>query len=268
MTNIHPSNGNDKKARGAFLLPNAFTTAALLAGFYAMVAAINGDTIAACVAILVAGVLDGLDGRIARMTNTQSEFGVQYDSLSDMVSFGIAPAILVFTWVSGALGTPETTAANFGWLAAFFYCACAALRLARFNAQAGVADKAYFQGMASPAAAGTVMSTIWFAIDRGITPEQIAWPILLLTIVLGALMVSQVRYFSFKQWPASGRVPIARIFLLVVIVALMAIDLPAVLFAIGVIYTLSGPILTVKGRHSRRKKRAMEKHRAQNDDSA
>ncbi len=261
MSHDQPHHPPEKKARGAFLLPNAFTTAALLAGFYAMVAAINGQTIAACIAILVAGLLDGVDGRIARMTNTQSDFGVQYDSLSDMVSFGIAPAILVFTWVSATLGSPDSTAAKLGWLAAFFYTACAALRLARFNTQAGVADKAYFQGMASPAAAGTVMSTIWFSIDRGIDPEWVAWPLLILTVVLGALMVSQVRYFSFKRWPASGRVPIARVLLLVAIVALMAIDLPAVLFAIGVIYTLSGPVLTIQGRHKARMKRGQDKRR-------
>lgn len=261
MSNDQPHHPPEKKARGAFLLPNAFTTAALLAGFYAMVAAINGQPIAACIAILVAGLLDGVDGRIARMTNTQSDFGVQYDSLSDMVSFGIAPAILVFTWVSGTLGSPDSTAAKLGWLAAFFYAACAALRLARFNTQAGVADKAYFQGMASPAAAGTVMSTIWFSIDRGIDPEWVAWPLLILTVVLGALMVSQVRYFSFKRWPASGRVPIARVLLLVAIVALMAIDLPAVLFAIGVIYTLSGPVLTIQGRQKARIKRGQDKRR-------
>lgn len=254
----HPS--NQKRAKGAFLLPNAFTTAALLAGFYAMVAAINGQTIVACVAILVAGVLDGVDGRVARMTNTQSDFGVQYDSLSDMVSFGIAPAILVFAWVSGSLGAPESNTGNLVWLAAFFYTACAALRLARFNTQAGgVSDKAYFQGMASPAAAGTVMSTIWFSIDRGLGPEQMAWPVLALTVLVGALMVSNVRYFSFKQWPVSHRVPIARIFVLVAVVALMAIDLPAVLFAIGVIYTVSGPVMTMKGRQAARKRRATDK---------
>ena len=251
---------NSKRAKGAFLLPNAFTTAALLAGFYAMVSAINGQTIAACVAILVAGLLDGVDGRVARMTNTQSDFGVQYDSLSDMVSFGIAPAILVFTWVSTGLGSPEGNTANLVWLAAFFYTACAALRLARFNTQAGgVSDKAYFQGMASPAAAGTVMSTIWFSIDRGLSPEQMAWPVLAVTVLVGALMVSNVRYFSFKQWPASQRVPIARIFFLVAVVALMAIDLPAVLFAIGVIYTTSGLVMTMKGRQAVRKRRSTDR---------
>lgn len=259
MNSSQNKSPSDRKARGAFLLPNAFTTAALLAGFYSMVSAINGDPISACVAILVAGLLDGVDGRIARMTNTQSDFGVQYDSLSDMVSFGIAPSILMFTWLSNALAGTGVLAAKLTWLAAFFYTACAALRLARFNTQAGVADKAYFQGMASPAAAGTLMSTIWFAIDRNLSAEWLAWPVLILTVVVGALMVSQIRYFSFKQWPASDRVPIARILMLVSVVALMAIDLPAALFGIGVFYTLSGLLMTMKGRQAARRKRRLDK---------
>ena len=252
------NNPNPKKARGAFLLPNAFTTAALLAGFYAIIASFNGDIISACVAILVAGILDGVDGRVARMTNTQSEFGVQYDSLSDLVSFGIAPGVLAFAWVAGALGTPETTTAKLGWLAAFFYTACAALRLARFNTQAGVADKAYFQGMASPAAAGTLMSTVWFSIDRGIPAAVMAGPVLVLMVCLGALMVSGIRYYSFKQAPPSGRVPVTKVLILIGVLALLAIDLPAVLFAIGVTYTLSGPVLTIKGRYAARQRRRRE----------
>lgn len=248
-----------RPAKGAFLLPNAFTTAALMAGFYAIVAAINDQAVAACVSILVAGLLDGVDGRIARLTNTQSDFGVQYDSLSDMVSFGIAPAVLVFTWALGDLGHPDTVAAKLGWLGAFFFSACAALRLARFNTQAGVADKAYFQGLASPAAAGTILATVWFSISRDIGPELVAWPLLVLTVILGALMVSRVRYFSFKAWPASDRVPIAWIFLLLVIIVLLAIDLPAVLFTIGILYVLSGPILTIRGRYQQRQRRRREK---------
>jgi len=250
-----PQKASGRLAKGAFLLPNAFTTAALMAGFYAIVAAINEQTVTACVAILIAGLLDGLDGRIARLTNTQSDFGVQYDSMSDMVSFGIAPAVLVFTWTLGNLGGPETVAAKLGWLGAFFYAACAALRLARFNTQAGVADKAFFQGLASPAAAGTILATVWFGISRGLGPDVLAWPVLILTIVLGTLMVSRVRYFSFKAWPASDRVPFAWIFLLLVVIVLLAVDLPAVLFTIGVVYTSSGPILTIRGRYQQRQRR-------------
>lgn len=251
-----------RPVRGAFLLPNALTTAALMAGFYAIVAAIDGQAVAACVAILVAGVLDGLDGRVARMTNTQSDFGVQYDSMSDMVSFGIAPAVLVFTWAMGDLGHPDTVGAKLGWLGAFFYSACAALRLARFNTQAGVADKAYFQGLASPAAAGTILATVWFSISRDIGPEVLAWPLLVLTVLLGTLMVSRVRYFSFKAWPVSDRVPFAWIFLLLVVIVLLAIDLPAVLFTIGILYTLSGPVMTLRGRYLQRRRRRREKRNA------
>lgn len=260
--NGKPEPSARRPVRGAFLLPNAFTTAALMAGFYAIVAAINEQTVAACVAILVAGLLDGVDGRIARLTNTQSDFGVQYDSLSDMVSFGVAPAVLVFTWALGDLGQPDTVAAKLGWLGAFFYAACAALRLARFNAQAGVAEKAYFQGLASPAAAGTILASVWFSVSRDIGPELVAWPLLILTVFLGALMVSRVRYFSFKAWPASDRVPIAWIFVLLVIIVLLAIDLPAVLFVIGILYIFSGPVVTARGRYRQRLRRRREKRDA------
>ncbi|QOC23013.1 CDP-diacylglycerol--serine O-phosphatidyltransferase [Wenzhouxiangella sp. AB-CW3] len=245
-------------ARGAFLLPNALTTGALMAGFFAIVSAINGQPVAACIAILIAGVLDGLDGRVARLTNTQSEFGVQYDSLSDMVSFGMAPAVLVYTWALSDLGEVDTMAANIGWLGAFFYCACAALRLARFNTQAGVADKAYFQGLASPAAAGTIVAAVWFSVSREIEPDTVAWIVLVLTILLGTLMFSRVRYFSFKAWPARDRVPIAWIFVLLVLLVLLAIDLPAVLLTIGLVYVFSGPVVTFRGRYRQRRRRRRE----------
>lgn len=239
-------------ARGAFLLPNALTTGALMAGFFAIVSSIGGEPVSACIAILIAGLLDGLDGRVARLTGTQSEFGVQYDSLSDMVSFGIAPAVLVFTWTLDSLGQPETVAAKAGWLGAFFFCACGALRLARFNTQAGVADKRYFQGLASPAAAGMLVAIVWFSDDRGINPELMAWPLLVVTILLGTLMVSRVRYYSFKAGPRGDRVPFAWIFLLLVLLVLLAIDLPAVLLTVGILYVLSGPVVTVRGRSLQR----------------
>ena len=245
-------------ARGAFLLPNALTTGALMAGFFAIVSAIGDQPVAACVAILIAGVLDGLDGRVARLTNTQTEFGTQYDSLSDMVSFGMAPAVLVYTWALRDLGEADTMVANIGWLTAFFYCACAALRLARFNTQAGVADKRYFQGLASPAAAGTIVAAVWFSVSREIEPGLVAWAILVLTILLGTLMVSRVRYFSFKSWPARDRVPIAWIFVLLVLLVLLAIDLPAVLLTIGLVYVFSGPVLTARGRYLQRRRRRRE----------
>lgn len=244
-------------ARGAYLLPNALTTAALMAGFYAIIAAVQGEIVPACVAVVIAGLLDGIDGRVARMTGTQSDFGVQYDSLSDMVSFGIAPAILVWSWSLSSLELAGPIGEKIGWLSAFFYSACAALRLARFNTQAGVADKRFFQGLASPAAAGTLVSTIWFCESRGIGPDAVAWPMLVLTVMLGAMMVSRLRYFSFKGGSARERerVPIAWIFVLLVVIVLLAIDLPAVMFAIGVLYVTSGLVLTLRGRAQRQRQR-------------
>jgi len=255
---VSQDNSPQRPVRGAFLLPNALTTGALMAGFYAIVAAIGDQPVAACVAVVIAGLLDGVDGRVARLTNTQSEFGVQYDSLSDMVSFGVAPAVLVFAWALNGLGEPETVADKLGWLGAFFYAACAALRLARFNTQAGVAEKAYFQGLASPAAAGTLVSTIWFCVSRDIDPDRIAWLMLILTVSLGTLMVSRVRYYSFKSLAASDRVPFASIFLLLVVIVLLAVDPPAVLFTIGIVYVLSGLLLTARGRYAQRRRRRRE----------
>ena len=244
-------------ARGAYLLPNAFTTAALLAGFYAIVAAVQAQYVTACIAVVIAGLLDGIDGRVARMTGTQSDFGVEYDSLSDMVSFGLAPAILVWTWSLSSIELAGPIGEKIGWLSAFFYSACGALRLARFNAQTGVADKRYFQGLASPAAAGTLVSTIWFCESRDIAAAAVAWPMLLLTVMLGALMVSRLRYASFKGGASRDRerVPIAWIFVLLVVIVLLAIDLPAVLFTIGVLYVASGLVVTLRGRYQRRRKR-------------
>ncbi len=258
------NNDNPRRplARGAFLLPNALTTAALMAGFYAIIAAIGEAPVAACVAILIAGILDGLDGRVARLTNTQSDFGVEYDSMSDMISFGIAPAVLAFTWALASLGDPDTVADKLGWLGAFFYTACAALRLARFNTQAGVVDKRYFQGLASPAAAGTLVAIVWFSEDRGLSGDWLGWLLLVTTILLGTLMVSGMRYFSFKAWPASDRVPIAWIFLMLVVLVLLAIDPPAVLLTIGLLYVLSGPVQTLRGRYRQRARRRREAKRA------
>ena len=256
MIRLAAMNETPHRRRGAYLLPNALTTAGLLAGFYAIVAAINDQAVAASVAIMVAGLLDGIDGRVARLTNTQSEFGVQYDSLADMVSFGVAPAILVLCWVLNDFGHADSMVAKLGWLAAFFYTACAALRLARFNTQSGVSDKAYFQGLASPAAAGTILAAVWFAESRGIAPQQVAWPMLVLTLALGALMVSRIRYFSFKAWPISDRVPITWLVIMLIVMVLLIVDPPAVLLTIGTVYVTSGLILTARGRYQARDRRA------------
>ena len=253
---------NDKKVhRGVFLLPNALTTAAMFAGFYSIISGINGQYVTAAVAVVVAGVLDGLDGRVARLTNTQSEFGVQYDSLSDLISFGLAPALLSFNWSLSTLRDVSPLAGKLGWLAAFLFAACAALRLARFNAQAQNADKTYFQGLASPAAAGTLVSIVWFFNDQGVEGATVRWLMLVVTVVLGLLMFSRVRYLSFKSWPRGDRIPVGFLFLVVLVFVLLAIDPPTMLAAMGVVYVVSGLVMTLLGirqwktRRERRKKR-------------
>jgi len=249
--------------KGVFLLPNALTTGALFAGFYSIISGVYGHFIAASVAVVVAGVLDGLDGRVARLTNTQSEFGVQYDSLSDLISFGLAPALLAFNWSLWSMREINPLAGKLGWLAAFLFVACAALRLARFNTQASSGDKVYFQGLASPAAAGTLVSTIWFFTDQGITGESVRWLLWFETVILGLLMFSRVRYFSGKSWPTGDRIPAGFLFLVVLVFVLLAVDPPTVLMIIGVVYVASGLVVTVLGRQqwkSRRSRRA-EKHK-------
>ncbi len=227
-----------KRTPGIYLLPNLFTTAALFAGFYAVLAATQGRFEAASLAIMAAMLLDGFDGRIARITNTQSDFGAEYDSLSDMVAFGVAPALVAYHWALGGLG-------KIGWLAAFVFTAAAALRLARFNTQIGIADKRYFQGLASPAAAAIIATGIWTANDLGVDGSSVSWLAAFLTAGAGLLMVSNFRYLSFKQLNLQGRVP----FLLVVAVmlgfAVVYIYPPLVLFLMAVTYAISGPAWTL-----------------------
>jgi CDP-diacylglycerol--serine O-phosphatidyltransferase len=266
-----PMNGNEmepgekKVYRGVFLLPNALTTGALFAGFYSIISGINGHYIAAAIAVVVAGLLDGLDGRVARLTNTQSDFGVQYDSLSDLISFGLAPALLAFNWSLSSLKDLSPMAGKLGWLAAFLFVACAALRLARFNTQAASQDKSYFQGLASPAAAGTLVATIWFFADQGVSGESVRWLMWFETVALGLLMFSRVRYFSGKTWPRGDRIPSGFLFLVVLVFVLLAIDLPTVLMVIGVVYVVSGLVMTVLGRQqwkSRRSRRNLAREKA------
>ncbi len=227
-----------KQRRGIYLLPNLFTTAGLFAGFYAIVAAIRGDFESAAIAIFVAMVMDGLDGRIARMTNTQSDFGAEYDSLADMVSFGLAPALVVYQWA--LLGTGK-----FGWMVAFVYAACGALRLARFNTQIGIADKRFFQGLPSPAAAACLAGFVWAGTSNGFEQSFITGVALPLTFTCGILMVSTVRYYSFKDFDLHGKVPFVVMLALVLVFALIASDPPIVLFCGFMIYALSGPIFTL-----------------------
>jgi CDP-diacylglycerol---serine O-phosphatidyltransferase len=240
---------------GIYLLPNLFTTGAMFAGFYAIVAAIHGHFTDAALAVFIAGVLDGLDGRVARLTNTQSEFGVQYDSLSDMVSFGLAPALITYCWSLRSLADISPAWGKVGWSAAFIYAACAALRLARFNTQVAVIDKRYFQGLASPPAAGLVMAFVWAASDMGLTGAQVQFVTPFLVVAAGLLMVSRIRYFSFKAWPLSDRVPFIWIPAVVLIFVALYQDPPKVLLGIGVLYVLSGPIMTLWGLRQQRGRR-------------
>ncbi|MBX3700270.1 MAG: CDP-diacylglycerol--serine O-phosphatidyltransferase [Dokdonella sp.] len=254
-----PTAGARKPPRGIYLLPNLFTTAAMFAGFYAIVASIGGRYVDAAIAVFVAAILDGLDGRVARLTGTQSEFGVQYDSLSDLVSFGIAPSLVLYNWSLVHLQAYGPGWGKVGWSAAFIYAACAALRLARFNTQVGVADKRYFQGLASPAAAGLCMSFVW-AIENGnlyglsVNEMDFATPIV--AVVAGLLMVSRVRYYSFKAWPLSDRVPFIAIPVAMLVLVALTIDTARVLLAITGLYLLSGPALTLWGLRRKRSERA------------
>jgi len=243
------------RRRGIYLLPNLLTSAALFAGFYSIISGINGRFEPAAIAIIVAGLLDGLDGRVARLMNTQSDFGEQYDSLADLISFGLAPALLAFNWSLASLSEISIMIGKLGWLAAFLYVACAALRLARFNTQVGVADKRYFQGLASPAAAGTLVFTIWFFIDNDVAGETVSWLIFFETIVLGILMFSRIRYFSFKAGPSGDKVPAAWIFVAVLIIVLLALDPPIMGMLFGSAYVISGLLITVIGRRNWKLKR-------------
>jgi CDP-diacylglycerol--serine O-phosphatidyltransferase len=228
-----------KRRRGIYLLPNLFTTAGLFAGFYAIIAATKGRFEPAAIAVFVAMIMDSLDGRIARLTNTQSDFGKEYDSLSDMIAFGLAPALVMYEWMLSGLG-------KLGWLAAFIYAAGAALRLARFNIQHAVVNKRYFQGLASPAAAGVLGGMVWVGNDYGLRDNRLVGVLMvLLTVAVALLMVSTIRYRSFKDLDLRGRVPFVAVLLLVLIFAFVSIDPPQVLFALFFGYALSGPINSV-----------------------
>jgi CDP-diacylglycerol--serine O-phosphatidyltransferase len=229
-------------SRGVYILPNAFTTANLFAGFYAIVQAMNGRFEAAAVAIFVAMVLDSLDGRVARLTNTQSAFGEQYDSMSDMVSFGAAPALVVYEWSLRGMG-------KLGWLAAFVYVAGAALRLARFNANIGVVDKRYFQGLPSPAAAALVAGLVWIATDlretRWIdsTGPDLRWLAWAITVYAGVTMVSNAPFYSFKDVNLKKSVPYMVVPLIVLAFVLVSSDPPIVLFSLFLVYAVSGYVM-------------------------
>jgi CDP-diacylglycerol--serine O-phosphatidyltransferase len=233
------------RGRGIYLLPNLFTTGGLFAGFFAIIAASQGRFTAACIAIFVAGILDGIDGRVARLTNTQTEFGVQYDSLADLISFGMAPALVMYHWALMSMKLDGNTLGKIGWLAAFLYAACAALRLARFNSQVGQVDKRWFIGLASPAAAGLMSSFVWTSHELGWSGEELRYLALGVTVLAGLLMVSRVRYTSFKgsgTGPKADRVPFVALLIALAILIAMWVDPPKTLLVAALLYAASGPV--------------------------
>ena len=245
-----------KGRRGIYLLPNLFTTANLFAGFYAVLAAMQGRFEPAAIAIFAAMLLDGIDGRVARLTHTQSDFGAEYDSLADMVAFGVAPALVAYEWALGGLG-------KIGWLAAFVYTAAAALRLARFNTQIGSADKRYFQGLPSPSAAGIVAAGIWIGADHSIDGADLNVVAAVVTALAGLLMVSNFRFHSFKDIDMRGRVPFIVAVVVMLAFALVFLHPPVILFAGFTIYAVSGPVLTLVQRRQRKARRKRDRGRQQ-----
>jgi CDP-diacylglycerol--serine O-phosphatidyltransferase len=241
-----------RSKRGIYLLPSVLTTFGMFAGFYSIISSINGDFTIAAISILIAMFWDTLDGRVARLTNTQSAFGAEYDSLADLVSFGLAPALLVYQWTLYELG-------RFGWLAAFVYLACAALRLARFNTQVGIADKRYFQGLPSPAAAGVIASMIWLKIwtFASFDSDVISLGYYLgagITILCGLLMVSNIRYYSFKEF--DSKKASFRFLLIVILSLIILVSKPNIILFTGFfVYLLSGPVITIIGLNRNRLKK-------------
>ena len=247
-----------KRRKGIYVLPNLFTLAALFGGFYSVVMAMNGRFDLATIGVFAAMVLDSLDGRVARLTHTQSAFGEQMDSLSDMVSFGAAPALIAYEWALRPLG-------RWGWIAAFVYCACAALRLARFNVNTGVVDKRYFQGLPSPAAAALVTGFIWLTNEiinahrdvpwfkafielftgGGILRTDLSWFMFAITLLAGLTMVTNVPFYSFKDFGGKRSVPFALLIGVVLLMAVISIEPPTMLFLLFVLYALSGYVLYV-----------------------
>lgn len=242
--------------RGIYLLPNLMTTGALFAGFYAVIAGLQGNFENGAIAIFIAMVLDGLDGRIARMTNSCSAFGAEYDSLADMVSFGLAPALLMFQWALVDFG-------KLGWLIAFIYTVAAALRLARFNTQVGTADKRYFQGLPSPAAAALLAGLIWVVESNQIEFSFIPVLALVLTLFAGLMMVSNTRFSSFKELNLRDKVPFVTLLVVVLIFVVITIKPAMILFLIFLTYALSGPVITLVTLKKTRQLRKEQKNTSQ-----
>jgi len=236
---LNKENPSSTPTKGIYLLPNLLTTAGLFSGFFAIVSSMNGHFEHAAIAIFVAMIFDGLDGRVARMTNTQSEFGAEYDSMADMVSFGIAPGLVAYNWALSGMG-------KFGWLAAFVFVAGAALRLARFNTQVGIADKRYFQGLASPAAAAVIASIVWLGTEYQVNGHDFGFLMGIITIVSGLLMVSNFRYNSFKEVDWKGKVNFIVVLLIVLVFVIVAASPAELLTVTFVLYACSGPFMTIR----------------------
>lgn len=237
-----------KHRRGIYLLPNILTTGGLFAGFLGIVNSMQGRFEWAAIAVFVAMIMDGFDGRIARLTNTESDFGAQYDSLADIVSFGVAPALIVYNWAL-------TDAGKFGWISAFVFVAAGALRLARFNTQIGIQDKRYFQGLAIPSAAAIICGMVWCGEVYGLRADVNSLVVGVITIVTALLMVSNFRYHSFKQVAWREKVPFVAILVIVLIFIMIAIEPPLVLFVGFSLYGISGPIYTLWTRRNLRPRR-------------
>lgn len=246
--------------KGIYLLPNLMTTIALFAGFYAVIAGMNGDYELGAIAIFVAMVFDGLDGRVARMTNSCSAFGAEYDSLADMISFGLAPALLMYQWALNDFG-------KLGWIVAFIYTVAAALRLARFNTQVGTADKRYFQGLPSPAAAALLAAFVWMIETNDINTGFEAYIALVFTLVVGLMMVSDIRFESFKELNLKGKVPFVTLLVVVLVLSVIALKPALILFVLILAYTIYGPVLTLRLLQKKKALRKAQKNNQNKDDS-
>ncbi len=255
MTESGKSQGVRQRGRGIYLLPNLFTTSALFAGFYAIVAAIGGQYTSAAISIIVAMVLDGFDGRVARMTNTTTAFGAEYDSMADMVSFGAAPALVIYIWSLSSI--PEATYGQLGWVVAFVYCACCGLRLARFTVQVGIADKRFFQGLACPAAAAVLASFVWVSESMGYSGPDLIVLSVIMTLLTGLLMVSTFTYYSFKDLGVSRKVPFAMLLGLLLLFVTTAVDPPKMILIASTLYAISGPAYALFRWIRKRNKKAL-----------
>ena len=238
------SNGNSIRHKGIYLFPNLVTTGVLFAGFYGIVAAIDGNYVRSAVALLIAMVLDGIDGRLARLTGTESDFGKEYDSLADLVAFGVAPAIIVYQWGLVRLSEYGWIWGKIGWLAAFIYAASAAMRLARFNVMPASKDQRFFEGLPSPSAAALVTFMVWLCTDLGWNDGAAMALACVITPLAGALMVSHIQFYSFKDVKSDTRISYTFALAIPLTIVLVMLAPPKVLFAMAAGYALSGPLLT------------------------